>query len=113
MIEKIREKKGITGVDITIAIGIFVILTPIIMLIFSNIYYNTQSAKRNSEATTYITKIFEAVDLLYYDDVTVPNLELVKEGLDIPVRIWRHKYSNNTLFWRSRFSKKSRSYNCI
>lgn len=81
----LKEKKGITGVDITIAIGIIAILTPVVLLVFTNIYLNSQSTKRNSEATSYAMQILEAAEKLYYDDVTHDKLLEIRNSLNIPI----------------------------
>lgn len=79
-----KNKSGITGVDTIIAISIFVILTPLVLLVFLNIYNNTQNTKRNAEATKYATQILEDAEKIYYDDVTIANLDIIKDNLNIP-----------------------------
>lgn len=85
IIRKLKLNSGITGADITIAIAIFIILVPLVMLVFTNIYINTQMTKRNSEATSYATAIFEAAEKMYYDDVTIESLNNKKDSLNIPI----------------------------
>ena len=85
MENKIKNQAGLTGIDITIAVSIIIILVPIVMLVFVNIYTNTESAKRNSEATSYATQIIQETQKMYYTEVTEENVEKIVEQMNIPV----------------------------
>ena len=79
-----NNEKGLSGVDIVIAMGLIVIFIPLITTLFINIYMNWMTTKRNTMANAYATQIIEHVEAEYYDDVTQEEVENFKTSLDMP-----------------------------
>lgn len=74
IIEKLKEEKGLTGVDLTISIGIVMIFVSIITALFYNNYVNTQGVKRTTEANSYVSNVFGQVMRSKYEEVTNEKL---------------------------------------
>lgn len=71
MIKRILKKQeGIAGADALVAVLIFSLFTALIVSIVYNIYVQSVSVKRKSEATNYIVEIFEYADKELYENVT-------------------------------------------
>lgn len=68
-LSKLKDQKGITGVDITIAISIISITTVAIMAIYLNIIVGSKKVTRTSAATRIATSILENIDSMYYAEV--------------------------------------------
>lgn len=66
---KLRENKGFTQVDIVVSIIILMLFTTLVSTLFYNSYISAVSSKRHSEATTYLSKIFESIELISYDNL--------------------------------------------
>lgn len=84
---KIREEKGITGIDVATGIVIFIIASTVILELYYQIYVHTVSIKIHETAIGYITEIFESIDLAQYDDVdTVEEIEnnIIKDTIKSP-----------------------------
>ena len=74
MKDKIRNQKGFAVSDGLIAILIIALFTSLIANISYNIYLANSSVKRMSKATGYIVDVFEYIDKIYYDEVTIEKL---------------------------------------
>lgn len=74
-LSKLKDQKGITGVDIVIAISIISITTVAIMAIYINIVVGSKKVTRTSAATRIATSILENIDSMYYAEV---ENELIK-----------------------------------
>lgn len=68
-LSKLKDQKGITGVDIVIAISIISITTVAIMAIYINIVVGSKKVTRTSAATRIATSILENIDAMYYAEV--------------------------------------------
>lgn len=66
----LKNQRGITGIDISLSIFIIALFSTINIAIFYNASVNARLALRNSEATTYMIQIAEAIQAEDYDDVT-------------------------------------------
>lgn len=62
---KIKEEKGITGIDVASGMVIFIIATALILTLYYQIYLNIVELRFKQVAITYCTQIFEQID--YYD----------------------------------------------
>lgn len=82
---KFKSEKGFTGVDITVALIVILLLMSLISILFFNITKSSKSIDRRSEATHIATSVIEAVKSLNYDDVKVTNNEtqITQQGKEI------------------------------
>ena len=69
----LNNEKGITGMDIGIAIIVIVLFVSIITTLFYQIYSITTQTKRNAEATSYITNTIENILNIDYDSVVIDS----------------------------------------
>ena len=83
MINRLKQNKGLTGVDLTIAVIIIIMFISLITTIFYNLYISSNGTKRNTQATAYITQLFEEISLMDYDNVTEDNLLTKISNLDL------------------------------
>ena len=67
--KNLKKNSGFTQVDIVISITILVLFTSLISALFYNSYISSTISKRHSEATTYLSKIFESMELISYDNL--------------------------------------------
>lgn len=74
MKDKIRSQKGFAVSDGLIAILIIALFASLIANISYNMYLANSSVKRMSKATGYIVDVFEYIDKIYYDEVTIEKL---------------------------------------
>jgi len=66
---KIREAKGITGIDIAISILIVSIFAGVISAMFYNIYIANESIKRSAVADQIVQNVFEAMSTDKYANI--------------------------------------------
>jgi len=66
---KLNDQKGITLVDISVAIIILTLFVTINVALFYNTYISAKSAERNAEATSYLIKIAELIQTEKYNDI--------------------------------------------
>lgn len=86
---KIKNNKGLTGVDVTIAVIILTIFISLIANMFYNVSQIGNAVNRKSEATYVAVQIIEAMKQVNYDDLptgltedtTAINLEKLNELL--------------------------------
>lgn len=86
---KIKNNKGLTGVDVTIAVIILTIFVSLIANMFYNVSQIGNAVNRKSEATYVAVQIIEAMKHVNYDDLptgltedtTAINLEKLNELL--------------------------------
>ena len=69
MIKKIKENKGITGVDATIAVVILIIFVPLIASLFSNLINIKLRNERKSTALNIAIQMIEGIKSMDYDKV--------------------------------------------
>lgn len=67
---KIKNEKGVTGIDIAGGIVVFAFASTIILSMYFNLYMNAVSIKIHQAVVAYITEIFERIDLENYDNIT-------------------------------------------
>jgi hypothetical protein len=67
--KNLKENKGFTQADIVISIVILMLFTTLVSSLFYNSYVSSMKSKRHSEATIYLTKIFESIELISYDNL--------------------------------------------
>lgn len=73
---KLENNKGFTQADIVVSICILMLFVTLIASLFYNSYISSTANKRNAEASVYLSQIFEAIDLIDYDE-----LEDEQEGI--------------------------------
>ena len=69
MVNKIKENKGITGVDATIAVVILIIFVPLIASLFSNLMNIKLRNERKSTALNIAIQMIEGIKSMDYDSV--------------------------------------------
>mgnify|MGYP001860405423 CR=1 FL=1 len=80
---KIKEEKGFTAVDVSIAIIIIFIFTSILAVLFFQYNNSSQELERKSQATYYAIAEIEKIknsDFENYIGQGVSNIETVEEG---------------------------------
>ena len=81
---KIKQNKGITGVDLAISICVIVIFVGLISSLFYNIYSHSTAVRLNALAVDYAIKIAEETDILNYEDVDNNLNDTLRSKFDIP-----------------------------
>lgn len=76
----IKEEKGFTGIDLTIAIIIIMLFVSLITAIFMNVYYSAANVKRSEVASSYAIAMFEEIERLSYDEV-ISDTEVAGEDV--------------------------------
>lgn len=84
---KLKDNKGFTATDITIAVIIILIFVSIITTAYYNYYLTITSKNRNAIATNCIIDVIENVEMMNYEDITQDTLKNKIQEL----------YDNNTL----------------
>lgn len=77
--KSIKKNDGFTQADIVISIVILMFFTTLISTLFYNSYVSSTISKRHSEATTYLTRIFESMELISYDDLENEIINVINE----------------------------------
>lgn len=67
---KVKDEKGFTGIDVAIALVIFMLASSVILTMYYNLYVNTVTIKIHETAIAVVTDIFEKIDLESYDNIT-------------------------------------------
>lgn len=75
MYNKIKSEKGFTGVDITIALIIILLLMSIIAILFFNITKTSKTIDRRSNAIYMATEIIEGLKAKEYENVKITGTE--------------------------------------
>lgn len=70
---KLKNEKGFTGIDVTIAIIIIMLFMSLIATLFYNIVSSSKALERKTEATYIATDIMEKIKALDYDEIIVGN----------------------------------------
>lgn len=68
-----KSQKGITGVDLSIAIIVIIVFTGVIANLLYNSYRLSLEIKKRAVADSYITTILEKVDEKSFEDVSNSN----------------------------------------
>ncbi len=78
---KKKREKGITGIDVVVALMIFMFASSVILVMYYNLYVNTVTIKIHEVAVGIITDIFEKIDLDNYDNITETRIaELIESS---------------------------------
>ena len=77
--KNLKKNSGFTQVDIVISITILVLFTSLISALFYNSYISSTISKRHSEATTYLSKIFESMELISYDNLENEIIDVINK----------------------------------
>lgn len=67
-IKKLNNEKGITGIDVVVALGIIIVAVTVISLIYVNVNLGNNSINRTAGATRLTTNILENIEKLSYDE---------------------------------------------
>lgn len=90
----LREEKGFTGVDLTIAVIILMLFVALITTLFYNVYLSSSSTKRSATANSYIIDVFENIDRMTYEEVQQDNI--VNSSTDTFVQVLQAKLIENS-----------------
>ena len=81
---KFKNEKGITGVDIAIAMVILIIFSGLIISFYMNIYKVIAETKIHQTIITYMVQICEKIDAEDYEEVdTVEEVNTIISGMNI------------------------------
>lgn len=69
----INQERAAIGTDMAIATIVIILFVSIITSLFYNVYTINQKVNRNIEATDIITSIFEKIETISYDKVTIQD----------------------------------------
>ena len=94
----IKEEKGFTGIDITVAVIIIMLFMTLIGTIFYNITASHRQLERKTEATYIAIDVMEKLKAQNYDDLIVGEYnnntiakilkdEIIEEGYSLKVTI--------------------------
>ena len=75
---KIKDNKGFTGVDISIAIVILMLFIPLITVLYYNFTITSKSNQREAEATSIAVNKLEEYKAMEYGDITTGTFEEVQ-----------------------------------
>ena len=64
-----KGERGVTGVDLSVAILIIIIFVSIITTLFYNIYLSSSAIKRSSQANSYAIGIIEEIKKVKYEEI--------------------------------------------
>ena len=78
-LNKLKSQKGLTGIDVVIAITIISTITIAVLAIYVNLVVGSKKNSRTSSATRIATSILQNIDSMYYADV---ERELIDIGKD-------------------------------
>lgn len=99
----LKSNKGISMVDVIIAISILVMFAGVIGTLFCQIITESNSVRLNSVAVYYCVKVAEYVDEISYDDVDnnlLDNIEndknfVIPNGVNIEVDVENYAGENS------------------
>lgn len=75
--KKLNSEKGITGVDIVVAVTMIALTISVVMSIFINTNNTARKVTRTSGATRMATNILEQIEIMYYEEFVEELSELV------------------------------------
>ena len=99
MIKKVKENKGITGVDATIAVVILIIFVPLIASLFSNLINIKLRNERKSTALNIAIQLIEGIKTMDYDSVIsgITAEDILGQSGDLSSEILPKGYSIDTI----------------
>ncbi len=77
--KNLKKNNGFTQADIVISIVILMLFTTLVSALFYNSYISSIKSKRHSEATTYLSKIFESTELISYDNLENEIIDVINK----------------------------------
>ena len=103
---KIKDEKGFTGIDITVAVIIIMLFMTLIGTIFYNITASHRQLERKTEATYIAIDVMEKLKAQNYDDLivdeynnnTIANIlkdEIIEEGYSLKITIENYNTQEN------------------
>ena len=72
---KIKDEKGFSGIDITVAVIIILLFMSLITTVFYNITISSKTLERKTEATYIAVDVIEKIKALNYDDIAVKTYD--------------------------------------
>lgn len=82
---KIKQEKGVVGIDISTGIIIFVIASTTILALYYQIFIHMGFIKVHEAAVACITEAFEDIDLKNYDEVsTNSQIDEIIKSTNLP-----------------------------
>ena len=80
----IRMNKGVVGVDVGIAIIIFIMFVTVITMLFYNSLMSTIATERKAIATDIAIKVIENIEVMDYNSFLTKTNEKLTENIEIP-----------------------------
>ena len=80
----LKKENGITGIDVTISIVIFIMGAAIIFNLYQKLYEVSVEYKANEVIIGYLTEICEEIDYEDYDNITKDRVNTIIKLADIP-----------------------------
>lgn len=77
--KNLKKNNGFTQADIVISIVILMLFTTLVSALFYNSYISSIKSKRHSEATTYLSKIFESTELISYNNLENEIIDVINK----------------------------------
>ncbi len=110
---KVKEDRGFTSVDITIAMLVIIIFVSISTSLMYSVYVSQTEARRNATALNYAVDVFEAIGTMQYSEVTKSNvinkLGKVDNSYTIDIDINDNEYPNEIKLITLRITYKTSS----
>ena len=82
---KLRSNKGITGIDLAIAIIVLATFTGVIITLMSNIYRNSIDIQKNANAMAYATIVLEKVDEKAFEEINADFVNTLKDSGEVEI----------------------------
>ena len=82
---KLRSNKGITGIDLAIAIIVLATFTGVIITLMSNIYRNSIDIQKNANAMAYATIVLEKVDEKAFEEKNADFVNTLKDSGEVEI----------------------------
>lgn len=106
----IKSEKGITGIDVTIAIIIVMLFISLITSLYINIYNSSITTKRRTAANTYINTIFNEIKKADFSIMTTKQ-EVIDSGKDELIDHLKSVVKgNNITFYRTGDTPEDKPY---
>ena len=110
---KVKEDRGFTSVDITIAMLVIIIFVSISTSLMYSVYVSQTEARRTATALNYAVDVFEAIGTMQYSEVTKSNvinkLGKVDNSYTIDIDINDNEYPNEIKLITLRITYKTSS----
>ena len=82
---KLRSNKGITGIDLAIAIIALATFTGLIITLMSNIHRNSIDIQKNANAMAYATIVLEKVDEKAFEEINADFVNTLKDSGEVEI----------------------------